>query len=167
MKLVIYTQYRENYGAHDWDGTGTCPQYWKSKGGSTYVVASLTPAQVLKIKDSGIPTLTSLIEYANDYTLEYVINYRVVPDSTSVCEEWESPIMLDYNPLAGKWYAREVRENGEYGCMRKEIDRLISTWTLAPKGETNDRVVTYVMRNGDIVKGSDIDTYFTRDLEVA
>ena len=38
MRLVIHTQYRENYGAHDWDGKGECPQYWKLKGGSTYVV---------------------------------------------------------------------------------------------------------------------------------
>ena len=34
----ITTQYRENYGAHDWDGTGECPQYWKNKGGETFHV---------------------------------------------------------------------------------------------------------------------------------
>ena len=45
MKVVIYTQFRENYGAHDWDGKGECPQYWKNKGGSCYVVeASLNQA---------------------------------------------------------------------------------------------------------------------------
>ena len=44
MKLVIHTQFKENYGAHDWDGR-ECPQYWKFKGGSTYVVeASLNQA---------------------------------------------------------------------------------------------------------------------------
>ena len=32
------TQYRENYGAHCWDGTGDCPQHWKFKGGSTYFI---------------------------------------------------------------------------------------------------------------------------------
>ena len=37
-KLLITTQTYENYGAHDWDGTGQCPQYWKAKGGSDYVV---------------------------------------------------------------------------------------------------------------------------------
>jgi hypothetical protein len=25
VMLVIRTQYHENYGAHDWDGTGECP----------------------------------------------------------------------------------------------------------------------------------------------
>ena len=33
VMLVIRTQIHENYGAHDWDGTGECPQYWKAKGG--------------------------------------------------------------------------------------------------------------------------------------
>ena len=38
QKLVINTQHKENYGAHDWDGKGECPQYWKFKGGTTYVL---------------------------------------------------------------------------------------------------------------------------------
>ena len=36
--VVISTQFRENYGAHDWDGEGYCPQHWKSKGGDTYFI---------------------------------------------------------------------------------------------------------------------------------
>ena len=38
MKLHIYTQDQENYGAHDWDGVGECPQYWKFKGGQDFFV---------------------------------------------------------------------------------------------------------------------------------
>ena len=38
MKLHIYTQDQENYGAHDWDGEGECPQYWKFKGGQDFFV---------------------------------------------------------------------------------------------------------------------------------
>ncbi len=41
MMLVIDTQYMENYGAHDWDGKGECPQYWKAKGGSEYKVTGI------------------------------------------------------------------------------------------------------------------------------
>ena len=33
ITLVALTQIRENYGAHDWDGKDTCPDYWKMKGG--------------------------------------------------------------------------------------------------------------------------------------
>ena len=39
MKLVINTQYRENYAAHNEDFVpGISENYWKFKGGSTYVV---------------------------------------------------------------------------------------------------------------------------------
>ena len=41
MILVIDTQYMENYGAHDWDGQGECPQYWKMKGGEEYMVTGI------------------------------------------------------------------------------------------------------------------------------
>ena len=41
MMLVIRTQYMENYGAHDWDGKGECPQYWKAKGGSEFKVTGI------------------------------------------------------------------------------------------------------------------------------
>ena len=41
MMLVIDTQYQENYGAHDWDGVGECPQYWKFKGGSEFKVTGI------------------------------------------------------------------------------------------------------------------------------
>jgi hypothetical protein len=30
--VVLCYQYYENYGAHDWDGEGECPQHWKAKG---------------------------------------------------------------------------------------------------------------------------------------
>jgi len=34
--ILIHTQYEENYGAHDWDGKGKCPQGWKTKGGTIF-----------------------------------------------------------------------------------------------------------------------------------
>ena len=36
--ILIQTQYEENYGAHDWDGKGKCPQGWKMKGGSIFQI---------------------------------------------------------------------------------------------------------------------------------
>ena len=41
MMLVITTQLQENYGAHNWDGEGACPQYWKMKGGSEYKILGI------------------------------------------------------------------------------------------------------------------------------
>ena len=42
MRFDIFAtgQYRENYGAHDWNGEGACPQYWKSKGGASVLVTA-------------------------------------------------------------------------------------------------------------------------------
>jgi hypothetical protein len=39
VQLVISGQYRENYGAHDWDGIGECPQHWKCKNEFNIIVA--------------------------------------------------------------------------------------------------------------------------------
>ena len=42
MKLVIQTQYKENYSANNdgWDGPSE-NDHWKFKGGSTYVVGNI------------------------------------------------------------------------------------------------------------------------------
>ena len=37
-KILIHTQYEENYGAHDWNGEGECPQRWKMKGGHIFQI---------------------------------------------------------------------------------------------------------------------------------
>jgi hypothetical protein len=76
-KLLITTQVYENYGAHDWDGVGQCPQYWKAKGGNDYVVK--------KFKDLNKVTETVMavrdqIEESNDHFLEKIIGWEVVAD---------------------------------------------------------------------------------------
>ena len=67
MKLVIQTQFRENYGAHDWDGKGECPQYWKFKGGDTYIVdVSLAEAQ----DKSFYASVAKCIEHKSDNLMQ-------------------------------------------------------------------------------------------------
>ena len=77
MIIVIDTQYCENYGAHDWDGTGECPQYWKFKGGSSIKVVGVPqgvdPDEVVEIVRSGI-------EYSSEYSKEYILGWRVEAD---------------------------------------------------------------------------------------
>jgi hypothetical protein len=77
LKLLIQTQVYENYGAHDWDGTGACPQYWKAKGGMDYVVRDVGVQDL----DSVVRFATEQVEQANDYYTEAVIDWRVVADS--------------------------------------------------------------------------------------
>ena len=78
-KLLITTQVYENYGAHDWDGKNECPQYWKAKGGSDYVVKNFkggntahTTAVMMSVRDQ--------VECYNDHFRESIIDFRVVAD---------------------------------------------------------------------------------------
>ncbi len=77
-KLLITTQVYENYGAHDWDGVGQCPQYWKAKGGSDYVVKKFKGGQA--DATMAIMALRSQIETDNDHFREHIIDFRIVKD---------------------------------------------------------------------------------------
>ena len=93
MKLVIYTQFKENYGAHDWDGKGECPQYWKFKGGDTYVIeVSLAEAMNPAFFDA----VEKCIEHSSNYSEEYIVGQDLVDDvdfdPATVVEEWETAI---------------------------------------------------------------------------
>lgn len=73
--VVISTQFLENYGAHDWDGRGECPQHWKPKGGSTYFVN----ASAADIADSEWwDDVDRSIAHSSDYSREYILDQRVV-----------------------------------------------------------------------------------------
>ena len=115
MKLVIQTQIRENYAAHNgFNGE----YYWKMKGGNTYVVRDLSPRQSERAK-GGIPTLTKLIEEKNDYYEEYILGFEVVEDDSYECEEWETPIEFSWG--GDRWLASRTIKNKEYGYMRRDI----------------------------------------------
>ena len=96
MKLIIDTQHRENYGAHDWDGEGQAPQYWKNKGGSTYVVENLSSSQVSKIRKDGIPTLSKLIERSDEFFQEFILDFTFVDDVATPWDDYEAPWILKY-----------------------------------------------------------------------
>lgn len=82
-KLLITTQIYENYGAHDWDGEGECPQYWKAKGGIDYVVKNFKSNRQRSVADSAteaVMGLRSQIECNNQYFRESIINWKIVSD---------------------------------------------------------------------------------------
>jgi len=82
-KLLITTQIYENYGAHDWDGEGECPQYWKAKGGNDYVVKKFKSNRRSSIADSAtdaVMGLRSQIECDNDHFRESIIDWKIVSD---------------------------------------------------------------------------------------
>jgi len=76
-KLLITTQVYENYGAHDWDGVGECPQYWKAKGGNDFVVKNFKNLD--KVTET-VMALRSQIEEDNKYFHQHIIDWEVVAD---------------------------------------------------------------------------------------
>lgn len=97
IRVVFHTQYRENYGAHDWDGEGYCPQRWKCKGGSTYIVS----ASAADIADSQWwDDVAAAITHTSSYSEEYVISESVVDAIDFVesdhVEEWEEPTYVSH-----------------------------------------------------------------------
>ena len=89
MKLVIRTQFMENYGAHDWDGTGTCPQRWKMKGGSEYMVTDV-PNNI----DYASVVVMADVEKNNDYVREYIVEWSILEDDYM---SWFEKSQLEYD----------------------------------------------------------------------
>jgi len=81
----------ENYGAHDWDGQGECPQYWKMKGGSSYKVRNV-PA------DADVKSVVELVapEFVHDEigSREYIIGYSMENDDFL---SWFEKSQLEYD----------------------------------------------------------------------
>ena len=145
QKLVIQTQYKENYAYPDWDGKGECPQAWKFKGGDTYVINSFKDfdkfTQVMQ-------QLDSIITVDNDGFKEYILYWEIVPQSRKVCEDWETVTQLWLNPV-GNWEALKITDNREDGYMRREILEKTESWTMAPNNERLQYKVEYLMEDGD------------------
>lgn len=80
MRLIVTTQYRENYGAHNWDGKGQCPQYWKNKGGVDYEVAIESPVEAQELEFL-VNRVGDKVTRFNDYVEEYVVGWEVLADN--------------------------------------------------------------------------------------
>lgn len=152
--LVITTQYCENYGAHDWDGKGTCPEYWKFKGGHTYFVTAISVSDEERIEKDGIPTLTSLLEYKNAYEKEYVIGYEfrdLGKDGDGkgpMVPEWETPIEMTYD--GDNWIAgtHHLFSEDERMDIRKPIIARSESWIMLPEGVRKDYERSYQTPQG-------------------
>jgi hypothetical protein len=151
MKLVINTQHSENYGAHDWDGKGQCPQYWKFKGGAVYVVENLTPNQVLKMTEHGINTLTALIQRSSEYFRETIIGWSFEDNDVVVCEPYETPVMLSWENNRNRWVACETIVNNEYNFLNQRVAKIEKKWDMLMGGDHENYNVVYTMSNGDTV----------------
>ena len=89
-QLIISTQVYENYGAHDWDGTGACPQYWKSKGGHEHKIVNVDINRAEEI----VAAVRTHVEESNDYFQEFVIDWTVESDDYL---SWFEQSQLEYD----------------------------------------------------------------------
>lgn len=152
MKLVISTQFRENYGDSQ-------NPYWKFKGGDTYVVKNISERDASRIRANGIPTLTSLISYSNSMSSEEVIGFSILEDDAVVCEDWESPIELVYNKSDSCWYFTRFTKND--GSFRAPIASRFERWIQEDGSrERSDYEATFYMQDGTCVDGSDLEAFF-------
>ena len=87
MKILITTQYRENYGTES-------DPYWKFKGGSDYFIPGVDPLKtapgllVEQVRDQ--------IEHAGAMTEEYILDWELVADDAL------SPFEQDQMELDGE-----------------------------------------------------------------
>ena len=149
MKLVIQTQYCENYGSAD-------KPFWKFKGGDTYIVQNLNADQAQRILRDGIPTLKALIQYKNDMSEVYVTDYNIVDDDVVVCEEWETPYILSWEN--NTWVCRHIELNRDETFMEPIVSK-ITKFTMGMRGENTDATVSYEVEGGQVIHIQDIMDY--------
>ena len=71
MKVLITTQYSENYGTES-------DPYWKFKGGSEYFISNVDPLKVAP--GLLVEQVRSKIEYSNPMSEEYILDWELVAD---------------------------------------------------------------------------------------
>lgn len=134
MKLVIWTQHRENYGAHAWDGKGECPQYWKCKGGDTYVIdVNVEEAMSEAYYDDVFACINSFSEYFEEYVIGSDLIDDIDYNESTVVEEWETPIHAFLLPDRSGLFC--VRAQKSYSDDQVIAER---SWTQSKGGLCHD-----------------------------
>jgi len=137
MKLVIMTQCQENYGAHNWDGKGECPQYWKNKGGEIYVVNGIPADQ-----DEFAKLIDKVVAYASRDDVgykEYPISQDVYADHHTPWEEWEYPWIL--TPTDEGFNVERTHSNDDVSIWKESFkalpdgERVVGTYRLTPMND--------------------------------
>ena len=144
MHVVIYTQYRENYGEPS-------KPYWKNKGGDTYVLTDVTVEEVAA--PGKLPAIMKevfgLIEYSNEMSSETMVDWELRdgefqpnPDS------WDVPIFIRRE--GDQFVATETVINNDFQ-FRDEIAVKHSKWNMLPESKRNGYEVHYTLRDDSVV----------------
>tara|TARA_E500000178_G_C17029047_1_gene759556 strand:- start:3143 stop:3637 length:495 start_codon:yes stop_codon:yes gene_type:complete len=160
MKLVIQTQYRENYAAHNEDYVhGVSEAYWKFKGGETFVVScSFADAAEPAFRQAAFDA----VSYSNEASEEYVLDWEIVDDAeflmSNHIEEWDTPTMLWFD--GEHFMATKKTDNTHMGYMRSEILTKFESWTITPEDSRSDYKSTFTMDDGSELTYAELGSYF-------
>ena len=162
MKLVIQTQYRENYAAHNEDYVhGVSESYWKFKGGDTFVVScSLADAQDPDFRQAAFDA----VSYSNEASEEYVLDYNFIDDAefkiSDHVQEWETPTNLWFD--GEHFCATKKTDNTDMGYMRKEILTKNESWIITADDSRAFYQSTFTMEDGSELSYSELGSYFKK-----
>lgn len=159
MKLLINTQYKENYAWHNEDYVhGVSEPYWKYKGGSAYVLENvgnevLSQVDAYDLLHEYYPEVVDAISMSDSAQQEYIIDVQLLADSAPLdIEEWDNPYFINVSSDGSITCERNVA-NGEFGWMRNEILSKNEKWTMLPKQERDNYRVTFIMSDGSQLLG--------------
>jgi hypothetical protein len=137
LKLVITTQYKENYAAHDENYVhGVSESYWKFKGGSTYVIEDLDFINTEYLQGL-VDEVSPIFVFDGEASQEYILNWEMVSHEETPWDEWETPYKLQ--KFKDAWFMTKFDDNTDMGYMRHEILSKMSEWCY---------------QDGELVKGS-------------
>ena len=144
-KLVITTQYMENYGTAE-------KPYMKFKGGSTYVMPNcgdLDSNEQATLVARVRPFITTTLVDSNGGCEEYIMSDAIVDHNEKVCDEWETPIQFSING-ADVNFIKVLDNQSEAGYLRKSIIERTETWT-GDRSDTNrsNYKVEFLMEDGE------------------
>lgn len=144
MAKIVETSYRENYGAHSWDGTGECPQHWKNKGGSTYVFLNASNDDI-----------ESIIGHSSDYSEETIMGIGEVENIDDVWEEWEERTYWT-KAEDGTWLRERFSPKDDYS-MRRGLKSYKHTWVYGTtiNHDTAKYSVRYEFKNGMVANSEE------------
>lgn len=77
-KILITTQYRENYNTED-------QPYWKNKGGEEYFIPGFSGSE--SDMTALVMSVREKIEYSNPFSEEFIIGFCIVPDDYMTSSE--------------------------------------------------------------------------------
>ena len=144
-KLVITTQYMENYGNAE-------KPYMKFKGGSTYVMPNcgdLDSNEQATLVARVRPFITTTLVDSNYGCEEFIMSDAIVDHSEKVCDEWETPIQFSFNG-ADVNFIKVLDNQSEAGYLKKSIIERTETWT----NNRENYKVEFLMEDGEFCKSN-------------